>query len=75
MPDKKMAAEKITRSTAKLFIDAGEAAFVPEGAMIDPNEYCARWARLAARFGGHGEVRCADRSRASTPPSYRRQIQ
>ena len=26
MPDKKIAAEKITRATAKLFIDAGEAA-------------------------------------------------
>jgi len=39
--------------------DAGEASFVPRGAMRDPNEYCALWARFAARFGGGGEVRCA----------------
>merc|ERR1719484_354664 len=42
--------------------DAGEAQFVPRGAMSDPNDYCARWAHFAARFGGGGEVRCADRS-------------
>lgn len=42
--------------------DAGEAQFVPEGAMAEPNRYCAGWARLAATFGGGGEVRCADGS-------------
>jgi len=42
--------------------DAGEAMFVPENVMEDPNEYCGHWARLAARFGGGGEVRCAHRS-------------
>ena len=39
--------------------DAGEAQFVPDGAMPRPNEYCSLWADFAARFGGGGEVRCA----------------
>ena len=43
----------------------GVSVFVPEGAMADPNAYCARWAGLAARFGGGGEVRCADHSQSA----------
>ena len=42
--------------------DAGEAAFVPEGAMADPNDFTGAWARFAARFGGAGEVRAAHNS-------------
>ena len=42
--------------------DAGEAVFVPDGAMGDPNEFAGEWARFAARFGGAGEVRSAHAS-------------
>ena len=45
--------------------DAGEAMFVPDGVMADPNEYCRQWVRFAARFGGGGEVRCASRTQAA----------
>ena len=45
--------------------DAGEAVFVPNGAMADPNAYCSQWAAFAARFGGGGEVRCAAHSQSA----------
>lgn len=48
-----------TTGVAGFKFDAGEAQFVPPGAMANPNEYCALWAAFAARFGGGGEVRCA----------------
>lgn len=45
--------------------DAGEAVFVPEGTMADPNKYAQQWARFAARFGGCGEVRSAHHSQGA----------
>lgn len=62
--ERRLTALKESTGVAGFKFDAGEAVFVPDGAMSDPNEYCTRWAQLAARFGGGGEVRCAHRTQS-----------